>query len=227
MLFFQKDKLPGKQEILEQSYTEPIQTETNTNSFEVEKAGISYTITPLYNYDLYGLVVSYHHSSAFWDYYHKLWKDYLNSADIGVVWGENIATEVYEKIKFTSGSWTLNYSLKPGTNNEVWSMLKTTCLSNNHILPCSNEINKTILAIRAGDQIYIKGYLVEYSHSGEANKRRSSTIRTDNGCEVIYVTDVNILKKANLFWRLIYSVSKYTIWACIIISIIFFIKDPY
>jgi len=69
--FFRKDKLPDKEEILEQLYQEPVQTETDVAPFKKERGGIIYEITPLYDYQLYGLIVSYHHSKSWWDYYHE------------------------------------------------------------------------------------------------------------------------------------------------------------
>ncbi|MFA5336416.1 MAG: hypothetical protein WC324_05805, partial [Candidatus Omnitrophota bacterium] len=65
--FVSKDNLPPKEEILKQLYREPVQAGTDAGSFEKKMGDYTYTIMPKYSYELYGLVVSYHHSSVFWD----------------------------------------------------------------------------------------------------------------------------------------------------------------
>lgn len=227
--FFQKDKLPDKKEILKELYQDPIQAETDADPFKTEQGGIVYSIDPLYNYELYGLVVTYHHSESWWDYYHKKWDDFINIKDICVIWGDNIEAEVYKEMKFRSGSWTCYPKFKPDTRKEVWSKFKNDCLSNNHLLSDNKEINKTIMNTEEGDQIYLKGYLVEYSHSNDSFRRGSSASREDTGnrsCETIYVLDFQILKKANPFWRSIYSFSKYSTLGCLVFLMIFFFKSP-
>lgn len=223
--FFQKDKLPDKNDILEELYQNPAQTKTLEGSFEIKKGEIVYTITPLYNYELYGLVVTYHHSASWFDYYHTEWKDFLNVKDVCVIWGDNIETEVYKSMKFKSGSFTCYTKFKSRTSQEVWSQFRNNNLSNNHLLVDSQEINETIMSAKKGDQIYIKGYLAEYSNEDGSFQRSSSISRADKGngaCETIYVTDFKILKKANLSWRLVYSFSKYSIIACLVILLILF-----
>ena len=227
--FFQKDKLPDKENVLEQLYQEPIQTETDKSSFKIEKEGLIYNITPLYNYELYGLIVSYHHSKSWLDYYHEKWNDFINVKDICVIWGDNIKTEIYKAMEFKSGSWTCYSEFKPGTSYEVWSKIRRDNLSNNHLLTSEESLNKTIMDAKKGDQIYLKGYLVEYSHSNGSFRRGTSITRNDRGngaCETIYVTDFQILKEANLVWRLIYSFAKYLIIIYVILSFIFFFFWP-
>ncbi len=222
--YFRKDNLPDKEDVLNQLYQDPVQTETDMPSFIRERGGVVYNITPLYNYELYGLVVSYHHTKNWWDYYHKEWKDFINIKDICVLWGDNIKTEVYKQMKFKSGSWTCYNEFKRNTDREVWSKFKNNSGSNNHILSDDETINETIMNAKRGDQIYLKGYLVNYSH-GEGFQRGTSTTRDDTGngaCETIYVTDFQILKKANPLWRSIYFFSKYSAIACFVILLIFF-----
>jgi hypothetical protein len=229
MAIFKKNKLPGIDEIFENLFTDPIQTETNIAPFEVRKDKFIYRIEPLYNYELYGLVVSYNDSSKWYDYYHKQSNDFINIKDIGVLWGENIKNEIYKYMTFSSGSWTLYCDFKSGTTREIWSKFKNECMSNNHLLPGSSEIKDTIKEVRKGDQIYLKGYLVKYSHSGWDSPRGTSTTRADTGgsaCETIFVTEFEILKRSNIFWNVIYKISKYLIILCLSLLFILFIKNP-
>lgn len=227
--FFQKDNFPNKKEILKELCQNPVQTETNKASFEKEKGGIIYTINPLYDYELYGLVVSCHHSASWWDYYHKKWDDFINIKDICVVFGDNIESEVYSEMEFKSGSWTCYPEFKSGTPEKIWSKYQNSCMSNNHLLSCDKEISKAIINAEKGDQIYLKGHLAEYSHSEGSFRRGSSVSREDtrNGaCETIYVLDFQIIKKANPFWRFAFSFTKYLIIGCLALLAIFFFKSP-
>lgn len=207
--FFQKDDLPPASEMLSSLAREPLQTETTASAFPVKKGDITYTITPVYNYELYGLIVSDHLSSAWWDYYHEAWKDALNFKDIGVIWGDNVKSGVYRDMEFRSESWTLYGKAKAGRDSQVWSKFKNEEASNNHLLCGDARVARAIRNSASGDQIFMKGYLVNYSHSNNAFTRKTSTIRTDSDCEVVFVTDFKVLKKAAIFGRSLWRFSKY------------------
>lgn len=208
--WLRKDELPGKETILDELYQEPLQTPVSVEPFDVEKNGITYHITPLYDYVLHGMIVSWHHGMSLGDIYHKKWKDFLNIKDICVAWGRNIETEVYKSMTFKNASWTCYYSYP---DRETGKKFCSSCMSNNHLLSGDEAINKVILDAETGDQIYVSGYLANYSHD-EGFRRGTSTSRNDTGgkaCETIYVEDFQILKKANKGWRAIYFFSKIAI----------------
>ena len=55
-----------------------------------------------------------------------------------------------------------------------------------------------------------KGWLVSYGVKGAPYARGSSTVRNDRGngaCEVVYVTEFEILREANPVWRSLYRLS--------------------
>ena len=224
--FFQKDKLPEKNEIVSQLLQEPVQKKTKQVPFEVEKNGVAYTITPLYDYELNGLIVSYNHSDSWWDYYHRKWGDFLNIKDVCVVWGENIKSGVYQKMKFTSGSWTCYFK---SDTREEWGKFRDDNLSNNHLLADDEIIEKVILSAKKGDQIHLKGFLASYSKKDGTFTRGTSINRTDKGnhaCETIFLTDFQILKSANQEWRLASALSKYLIIICLVLSIASIFRRP-
>jgi hypothetical protein len=224
--YFQIEKLPDKSEMLDELKKDPIQTQTEKKEFEIEKNGVVYIIKPLFNYELYGMIVSYHHSSSLLDYYHEKWKDYLNIKDVCVIWDKNIESGIYEKLKFSNGSFTCYVNSKSNIAREEWLKYNNANLSNNHLLSNNEEINKKILSAKRGDQIYFKGYLIEYSIKNEDFKRGSSVTRTDSGdgaCETIFIEDFQILKTANSPWRDAYDISKYLlIGSFVILTILFF-----
>ncbi|HOX28137.1 MAG TPA: hypothetical protein PLQ76_03170 [bacterium] len=191
---------PDSAQILPQMKIEPAQTQATSAEFKASAEGVEYTVTPLYDYELYGMVVSFHHSKELSDMAHRLWKDYLNVADICVLWGTNLDANLYENFEFASGNFTCFFRTNLDAAFQKFDKYK---ISNNHLITVDPAIKKTILKARRGDQIYFKGFLANYSQNSGAT-RKSSTTRLDEGqgaCEVVYVTDFRILKSTNMPWR--------------------------
>ena len=221
-----KDDLPDREDILEDLVHDPVQTAVNMVPFEIQTEEIVYTITPLHAYELYGLVVSHHNCGTWWDiYHHDQWKDFVNVKDLCVLWGSNVQTEVYKDMRFTSDSWTCTYYWP---NHEVGAKFNHTCLSNNHLLSHDESVTKSLLKTSRGDQIHLRGYLAEYSHSNGDFRRGTSTRRTDTGngaCETIYVEEYEILKTGNPFWRMTFTISKHAILLSLLLIIIRFFRS--
>lgn len=205
---FLRDKLPGKDDVLPPLLKEPNQTETTKAPFFVTAKDETYRVAPVYNYELYGLVVSNHRSAAFADRSHTKSNDYLNIEDVCVVYGKNISTEVYKRMKFSHGDWSCWGDFN-GSAQQQWDVARDFSnhyLSNNHILTEDPNLAQQVLATRPGDQIYFRGYLVNYTNHKrwEGFYRNSSITRDDEGdgaCEIVYVTDYKILKEGNIVWR--------------------------
>ncbi len=225
-----KDDLPPKDMILKELLRKPVQSETDAGAFEKKMGEYTYTIRPKYAYELYGLVVSYHHSSVFWDMEHKESQDYLNNKDIGIVWGDNISTGVYRDLKFTNNSWSLHWDFKFGTfgekQHDIIVNFSDSSISNNHVLAANDKVAALIMSAGKGDQIWMKGYLVDYTTpSWQGFWRESSVTRDDTGshaCEIVYVTDFKILKKANQGWDTAYGMSKILMLSSLVLYIIAF-----
>jgi hypothetical protein len=200
-LYF-KDRLPPPADIFSQLYRDPVQTRENLPAaFTVSKKKVTYTVTPLFHYELYGLVVSQHRSDSLLDISHRRWNDYLNIKDLCVVWGKNIRSGIYREMKFWNRDFTCMCSFP---DEEMASLFSPSHLSNNHILCADKNMSRRILRVRPGDQVYFKGYLVNYSQPANQFSRGTSTERDDTGngaCETVYVTEFKILKRANPVWR--------------------------
>jgi hypothetical protein len=130
-------------------------------------------------------------------------------------------------MRFTSGSWTLNMDAKFGTSpsrrQEIFTNFSPNCISNNHVLPANDRISALIMNAGKGDQIWMKGYLVDYTTpKWEGSWRESSTVRDDRGCEVVYVTDFKIQRKADQGWRTAYEMSKLLMLSSLVLYIIAF-----
>jgi hypothetical protein len=226
--YYQTKKLPSEDYLIDEMYNLPLQQKTDKRPFVVKVNDINYLIRPLFVYEVYGLVVSCHESAHWLDYYHARWKDSLNIKDLCLMWGNNLKSQIYKKMRFSSESWTCYYKFKPGISRQEVKMFRKSDFSNNHLLADSLEIKKMIMETNVGDQVYIKGYLAEYEHSGTF-KRGTSTSRYDEGqgaCETIFVNQYKVLKKANIVWHNLYRLSKYAIIAGVILIIISFFKSP-
>ena len=213
-LYFTKDVLPAPSFYDLDQLSDPLQTPTQQKDFTTRASGENYIITPKFDYELDGVVVSYHNSDGFDDVtHHRRWKDFINLRDLCVVWGDNIKSGVYRDMDFHNGTWTCWYSWP---NSEVGSRFEKTQLSNNHVLIDDDAIKQALMKSEPGDHIRLKGMLVEYSNPGNGFRRGTSITRTDTGngaCETIYVTDFELIKKANRTLRVFYS---FTFWTAII-----------
>ena len=209
-LYF-RDAKPAPDELLPQLETHPIQKETKKQPFDVTVNDITYHIKPLYEYELYGLVVSKHEADSLLDVDHERWGDYLNTVDLCVIWSTNAFSGIYERLKFSSGSWTC---YAESSSWEDWSHFSMTQLSNNHMLSDRRDINRTLRKVRIGDQIHFTGYLVNYSHGNFS--RGTSTVRTDNGCETVYVENLSILQSGPVIWLLLRRLALFGIVLCVV-----------
>lgn len=199
---WQRESLPDHHQLGPQILTPPEQTAIHAPPFDVRVGDVTYTVRPLFRYELYGLVVSRHDSDTWWDYIHREWNDKLNIADLCVVWGPNAASGAYEKIKFSSGQFVCNFST---SSSEAFAAFDQTAISNNHLLSDNPEIARKLKGARVGDQVHFKGYLAEYSHNhGGVFKRGTSTVRTDTGngaCETVYLEEFSVLARNAVIWR--------------------------
>jgi hypothetical protein len=197
--FFTRNRLPGR---------EPVQTaEGLPEPFEVTRKNVAYTVTPLAGYELWGLVVSYHHSASFVDISHRQWNDFLNTKDVCVIWGKNVETGVYRRMTFRNRDFTCYFRYP---DRETGELFAERCLSNNHLLPGDALVADAVLKARTGDQVHFKGWLVSYGGKGTPYARRSSLSRTDRGngaCEVVYVDEFEVLRPANTAWRALHKLS--------------------
>lgn len=157
--------------------------------------------TPLYNYSVTGLVFGVSHKLAS-DF------DAVVAADVGLLWGENSAKELYKDVK-------LRVMLD---HYEAWwkyyDRFNLQEAANTHMASCDPDAFRAIKTIRPGDQVRVKGWLVNAKLSkkpGEKDPRNILTWNTsvsrddkgDGACELLYVRspdDVEILRKGPRLW---------------------------
>ena len=162
-----------------------------------EFSGVKYKITPHAEYEIYGLVVEQYDSDHWLDVTHR--NDPAQSKDLCLVWGENIKNGVYRKAKYSHGEFTCYYRL----DYEHLELFKRNQLTNNHLIPQNDYLKNLLKKVKKGDQVHIKGTLVDYEILNEDNERvmyrRTSLSLDESKCEVVLLSDFKIIKEENSF----------------------------
>lgn len=207
ILGFYRNPLPSAADLSSRIFVDPKQTPLRMEPFVVEKGGFVYTFTPKFSYEVSGVVVSMYDSESWFDFTHA--KDPANTKDVCVVWGKNATNPLLSSIKFSSGEFTCFYQWSgtdPGFSNQH--------ISNNHMIPATEEVKKLIKNVRIGDQVTFSGYLTDYevkdAKGNLVGKRTTSITREDtrNGaCEVVYATDGSIISRTGFDVNLVRGIT--------------------
>lgn len=201
--------LPSPGQLHDSLQQAPEQVQVKEAPFNTTVGDITYTVKPLYSYELHGLVVSRHDTSTWWNYIHREWNDKLNVVDFCVIWGKNATSGIYQKMSYSSGQFVC-YLKAP--DQESFTAFDMAGLSNNHVLTDDPAVAKRLRSVRVGDQIRFRGHLAEYSHNhnGQSFRRGTSTVRDDTGngaCETVYIKSFDILRSGGGPWRVLYWVA--------------------
>lgn len=201
--YFYSDDLPAPPSFKRQIHSPPVQEDTEAKAFTKEIFGQKYLITPRAKYELRGLVVALNDLDETWfniDYD----DDPYNMKDICVIWGGNLVSGDYLKVEFWSGLWTCYFRFHDDVNFNPHE------LSNNHLLPGDMAVAARIKDVEVGDQMRLRGFLVDYELGGMTRATSLTRNDTDNhACEVVYVTDFKMLKRANVAWRIVRDTSRW------------------
>lgn len=205
LALLRSDALPPPERLVPALGREPHQVPTNRPPFRASVGGTSYTVEPLYDYDLVGLVVSENVAGGWWSGslgFHRRHGDHLNVKDVCVVWGANALGGAYRRARFRSGEFTCSVWF-PTT--AAAAAFDPTALANNHLLSADDRLRGRLRALRRGDQIRLRGQLAAYGHNqGRPFRRGTSTRRDDTGngaCETLYVKELEVLRPVDPTWR--------------------------
>src|SRR5690349_16054385 len=174
--FWNRNDLPGAIAFNPKLDDAPRQHETHKQPLNVSYAGVEYHVEPLYDYELYGLVVSYRQHDGE-SSMHKWSNDHLNMADVCVVWSDTAFSPTLSKVDFWNGIFTCNVQTR---DSVAWSNFKMNQLSNNHLISADPFVRDRVAEVHIGDQIHIRGWLSRYGAVG-GGLRGTSTTREDNG----------------------------------------------
>jgi hypothetical protein len=199
-----KGGLVDPDEIVPELLQAPVQERIEAPDFSFDYKGKSCRVRPVTDYELWGLVVSHNNIESFADLYHD--STSVDTKDLCVIWGSNLLDDDYQRVKFSSGSFTCYWRYPAGVQFAGWEG------SNNHLITDDARIREQITEVRVGDQIHLKGMLVNYQMDDwQGFWRESSLVRSDDGCEVIYVEQLDVLRQGTPGWYRTFRVGWMTL----------------
>jgi hypothetical protein len=215
LAWWNRDSLPAEIEAHKTLASDPRQVEVAMPPFTVSEGGVDYHVEPLFEYDLYGLVVSRRHHDGD-RMLHRLWNDHLNVADLCVVWGRNAKDVDLGAFSFRSGQFTCFFRTR---DEQAWQRFQPHQLSNNHLITEDPWLRDAIADVDIGDQVRVSGYLANYGVVGSP-MRGTSTTRTDRGngaCETLYVKRFEVLAASSSPWR---TAQGFSLWGALLSAFI-------
>lgn len=210
--FYKQFALPVTLKVHPSCLAEPVQSPARKAPFQITMRGVTYTVRPMYAYDISGLIPTVRQYTK-WPRgnFYERHGDTANIADVALLWGrKNTDRSLLKHFKFAHSGPYVAWHTRLGVERSTWMEFRQNKISNNHILTDSKELRRRFEKLRYWDQVRMKGWLVSYS-GGTTRNRTSSTVRTDSGngaCEVFYVEDLEILKKSSTrVWALVHKIS--------------------
>jgi len=195
LFLFWHPKLPSQSSIYpDLLFSDPIQTPVKDKIPYLWKIkDQTYRIVPLFEYSARGLVVSEYDAQNWLDFSHK--KDPAQTKDLCLIWGTNIQNGIYRDLQYKHGEFTC-YIYWDQNQSQKFNGLQ---FANNHLIPKNGNLAKLIKSAHIGDQVKITGQLVNYEILDTNGKiistRDTSTIRDDQGCEIILVSNFEMIQK--------------------------------
>jgi hypothetical protein len=141
---YKRNLLPSPNQIVAEALVEPAQTDKPKKPFSTTVKKVEYTIAPVADYELRGVVVSRHDSASFWDVLHGEWNDHINVADLCIVWGNNLRSGVYRDVNYHNGQFTCNYSM---SSQEVYARFNEDELSFKCVVCWPVTVTKPVVSL--------------------------------------------------------------------------------
>ncbi len=163
---------------------DPIQIMLDGKIPGFEKNG--YQLTPLAVFELEAKVLS---SESYW-----LGRTAdLSPTDLALGWGPMATKELLDKVSISQSNrwyyWYVAHDFTQELGREISSHS-----SNMHIIPATPAVAKALSAVKKGQVVYLKGFLIE-ANASDGWKWRSSLSREDTGdgaCELVWATDLQV-----------------------------------
>ena len=201
-----KGRLVGPAEINEDLLQIPVQTPTSSEPFDFEYKGKVCRVEPVAEWEQWGLVVSHNDIESIADIYHD--STSVDTKDLCVIWGANLQGSDYQRVDFKSGPWTCYFSYPGGVQ------FHHNALGNNHLITDDPAVRRALGGVRVGDQVRLAGLLVNYQMDDwQSFWRQTSTSREDNDCEVVFLQDIDVLRRGTPGWYTAYRLG----WIAILV----------
>lgn len=199
----------------------PRQTPTSRKLFVHQLNDHEYMVEPVAEYDAAVLVVS---TNSTWRVmFAASGESNIDTPDLGVIWDTNLTSGDLDKIRFTSGEFTLYATYGRGTK------IYPEAMGNIHVLAANDDVYDDVTDLRPGDQIRLHGALVNYYRTDWGpNWRKSSLVRTDTGngaCEVMFVDRVEVIERGTPVWYLLFQASFWLLILALLGQLALFIRS--
>jgi len=221
--WYSRDRYKSAGEIDPESLAVPVQTPVaDATPIRFSRDAYDFTLTPLFDYTLTGLVLSAQDYDRWFSIYRT---DKTFTKDICVLWGKTLQSKVHLDSAFEVEQdmrWCFFRFQRP-------LPFDATEMSNNHLIAATSVMRRQIGAIHGGDQVRIRGKLVNVkavatgrigSYDNPVLKWKTSTTRDDSGagaCEIILVESIEMIHKGNriihlFFWASLYGSLLFLAW---------------
>jgi hypothetical protein len=149
---------------------------------------VHFTITPVAEYKISGMVVGKETYSSGWD-------GEISPVDLAIVWGKLATSEYDQYITYSQSNRWYFYQYKPGSPFDNSFVISHS--ANNHIIPANENIHEAVKTIGEKDIVVLEGVLVNIkgTYKGQPVTWNTSLSRKDTGngsCELFYVSKVRI-----------------------------------
>jgi hypothetical protein len=168
---------------------DPIQTSYKSDEPIVrEIKNGHFTITPVAEYKISGMVVGKETYSSGWD-------GKISPIDLAIAWGK-LAEPVYGRyITYSQRNRWYFYQYKAGSPFDNSYVISHS--ANNHIIPANENIRRAVKTIGKKDKVVLEGFLVNIkgTYKGQTVIWNTSLSKTDTGdgsCKLFYVSKVRI-----------------------------------
>jgi hypothetical protein len=171
---------------------DPIQKSCSSDEPMIQEFKSSrFTMIPLAEYKISGVVVSKETYSSDWD-------GEVLPMDLAIAWGKLAEPENGRYVTYSQGNRWYHYQWRKGSPVDPSYVISHS--SNNHIIPANKNIYRAIKTIKKKDRVVLKGFLVNLkgTYKGQTVTLNTSLSRTDTGngsCELFYVSYVRIEAK--------------------------------
>lgn len=168
---------------------DPIQgPPSSRDPIPIEMGKNQFTLTPLAEYRLSGVLVSK-------ETYSDDWNSKVSPIDLAIVWGKLAEPEYDQYMSYNQSNRWYFYRWKEGKPFQDSYVISHS--SNNHIIPGNRNIDLAVKAIKRREKVVLEGRLVNLAGTvnGEKVTWNSSLSRQDTGngsCELFYVTKVRV-----------------------------------
>ncbi len=159
----------------------PVQRNIQASSFRLD----DYEITKRARFEINARVLSTE------NYYLSREAD-LSPIDLALGWGVMSDTALLNKLSISQSSrwyrWRYEGSI-PVTDEQIISSS-----GNMHMVPATAAVERSLMQLREGDVITLKGYLIDVEHDS-GWKWRTSMTRSDTGggaCEIVFVESIAV-----------------------------------